>query len=250
MADVRDPSVPSSQPGAPGPPPKKPMSTGVKIAIGCGILAALVIIVLVVMTVAGGMFLRDKAEDFTGGLEAQEEASQTIRELEQEHPFSPPADGVVGEDRADRFLAVTDDAWDRMRESMEEVAEREREMEQQGGAAGFGDAMAGMQALGDARVALAEALAGHDMPVSEYLWTGTTLVQAYASLDLPPEQTGVRPENLEIARERRAELADIAENGNEDAADKSVVLGMAWTWAMSEGVAPEAIGWDTLGFGR
>src|SRR5688500_13948947 len=145
MADVRDPSVPPPPGPAAGPPPKK-MSTGAKVAIGCGILAVLVIVVLVIMTVAGGMFLKKKAGDLTGGLEAQQQASERVQALEREHPFTAPPDGVVGEDRAETFIAVTNDAWEAMHESMEEVAERGEEIEEGGGEAGFGDAMAGLQA--------------------------------------------------------------------------------------------------------
>jgi hypothetical protein len=247
MADVRDPSVPPSRDPAAGAPPKKGMSTGAKVAIGCGILAVLVIVVLVVMTVAGGMFLKDKADDMAGGLEAQQEASERVQALERDHPFTPPSDGVVAENRAETFVAVTDDAWGAMRESMEEVAERGEDIEQEGGAAGFGDAMAGLQALGQSRVALADALDEHEMPASEYLWTGLALMRAYELLETPTAQSGVPPENLELANRYRDELAEIAEEDEDGRPDKSVVLGMAWTWAMSEGVLPETMGWDTLG---
>ncbi|MFN2421615.1 MAG: hypothetical protein ABR527_09610 [Gemmatimonadota bacterium] len=247
MADVRDPSVPPSPDPAAGPPPKKTMSTGAKVAIGCGILAVLAIVILVIMTVAGGMFLKKKAGDVTGGLEAQQQASERVQALERDHPFTAPPDGVVGEDRAETFIAVTDDAWEAMRESMEEVVERGEEIEEEGGAAGFGDAMAGLQALGQSRVALAEALDEHDMPVSEYVWSGLALMRAYEVLETPTAQVGVPPQNLELANRYRDELADIAEEDEDGRPDKSVVLGMAWTWGMSEGMLPETMGWDTLG---
>lgn len=234
--------VPPSSPAAP--PPKKGMSTGAKVAIGCGILAVIAIVVVIVAIVAGGMFVSKKANEFAGGMEAQQEASERIQELEQEHPFSPPQDGIVSGDRADRFFAVTDDAWDGMQEWVEEMRERGEDIEDRGGEAGLGDAMAGLQGLGRSRVALAEALADHDMPVSEYLWTGMALSHAYSSIDQPAGSSGVPAENVELARENRERLAELAE-GSEDS--KAVVLAIAWTLATSEGVTSSIPGLDTLG---
>jgi hypothetical protein len=221
------------------------MSTGVKIAIGCGVLLVLGVVVFVVLTVIGGMFVKNKAEELTGGLEAQEEATETIQALERENPFTAPPDGVVSDDLAGKFFAVTDDAWEGMREDMEELGERGEDIEERGGQAGLGDAMAGVEALGRSRVALAEALEENDMPVSAYLWTGMELVRAYQGLDMPPQQTGIPPRNLELAQQHRAELAEIADSGQDGRPGKGAVLGMAWTLGASEGTMPA--GWDTMG---
>lgn len=243
MDDAPQPAAPVP-PEAAAPPPRRGMSTGAKVAIGCGILVALALIVSIIVAVAGGMFLKKKAGDFAGGMEAQEEAAEKIQALERDHPFTPPAPGVVSEDRAQTFLAVTDDAWEAMRESMEEMADRGRRIDE-GGQAGMRDAMAGIQALGRSRIALAEALDDHDMPVSEYLWTGLELVRAYQARDMDPAQSGVPAANVELARRHAAELADIAEDRSDGRSGKGAVLAMAWTWAGTEGVRIQ--GWDTLG---
>jgi type II secretory pathway pseudopilin PulG len=222
------------------------MSTGAKIAIGCGIVAVLAIVGIIVAIVAGGMFASKKINELSGGMEAQQEASEKIQELESEHPFAPPQDGIVGGDRADRFFAVTDDAWEGMQDWVEDMEERSGDIDSRGGEAGFGDAMAGLQGLGRSRVALAEALAAHDMPVSEYLWTGMSLSHAYESLDQPAETSGVPAENLEIAAENRERLAEIT-GGGEESNSKAVVLAIAWTLATSEGVTSSIPGLDTLG---
>ncbi|HUP21026.1 MAG TPA: hypothetical protein VM778_13895 [Gemmatimonadota bacterium] len=217
------------------------MSTGVKVAIGCGIALVVVLIVMVVVAIAGGMLLKNKAGDLTGGLEAQAEATRTVRRLESENPFTAPPDGVVGEERAERFLAVTDDAWDQVGDRVEEMAERGRQMEE-GDRAGVGDVALGMRSLGGARVALAEALEERDSSVSEYLWTGITLQRAYESLDLPGA-SGVPAENLALAGAHRGELAEIFEG---DDTDKGFILGMAWTMGAGEGAVRGALGMDTL----
>lgn len=241
MADAQTP--PSTPP--PSVPPKQGMSTGAKVAIGCGILAVLAIVGVIVAIVAGGMFASRKLDELGGGLEAQQQAAETIHELERDHPFTPPQDGVVREDRAETFFDVTDAAWEGMQEWVADMEDRTADIEARGGEAGVRDAMAGLQGLGRSRVALTEALADHDMPVSEYLWVGTTLAHAYSRLDQPAASSGVPAENLEIAAEHRDRLADLAED--DDASGRAVVLGIAWTLATSEGVTSSIPGLDTLG---
>lgn len=244
---MADPQTPASPPLSSMPPPKKGMSTGAKIAIGCGILAVVAIVGVIVAIVAGGMFVSKKANEFTGGMEAQQEASETIQKLESDHPFTPPQDGIVDGDRAEKFFAVTDDAWEGMQDWVEDMEDRSEDIESGDGEAGFGDAMAGLQGLGRSRVALSEALADHDMPVSEYLWTGMALAHAYEALDQPAESSGVPPENLDLAADNRERLAEIADD-SEGSEGRAVVLGIAWTLATSEGVTNSIPGLDTLGF--
>lgn len=231
------PATPATPPAeAAGTPPKKGMSTGAKVAIGCGIAFLVGLVALVVAMVAGGMFLKKKAEDFAGGVEAQQEASEVVRELERDHAFTAPEDRVVGEDRAETFFAVTDQAWEDMRGIVEEWQERGDRMDD--GRATPGDVMAGIGALGDlgrARVALAEALDDHDMPVSEYVWTGMRLSEAYGSLDASGE-TGVPEANRALARANRDRLAEIAGDEDEGGTGKALVLAMAWTWTGEAGI--------------
>lgn len=240
---------PPGQPAA-GAPPKKGMSTGAKVAIGCGVAVVIGIVLLVVAMVAGGMFLKDRAEDFAGGVEAQQEASETMRSLEEEHAFTAPEDGVVGEERAERFLAVTDQAWEEMEGFVEEWRERGERIDERGGRANPGDVIAGIGAIGDlgrSRVVLAEALEDHGMPISEYVWTGLQLNRAYEALDASGDR-GVPEANLEVARERREALAEIVEDSDEGGSGKAFVLGMAFTWSGEAGV--RAMGWDTVSPGR
>ncbi|HET6362765.1 MAG TPA: hypothetical protein VFH11_12020 [Gemmatimonadota bacterium] len=242
-----DPQPPANATPPAAPPPKKGMSTGAKVAIGCGILALLAIVGVVVAIVAGGMFASRKIDEFSGGLEAQQEASESVQELEREHPFTPPSDGIVGSDRAETFFAVTDDAWEEMREWVDDMRERGEDIDSRGGQAGLGDAMAGFQGLGRSRVVLSEALSEHDMPVSEYLWTGISLTRAYAVLDQPAGTAGVPPENLELAGANRERLAEFADD-SDGTEGRGMVLGIAWTLATTEGITNAIPGLDTLGY--
>lgn len=249
MVHPDDPgSIPVSDPPPPAaaPPPGKGMSTGVKIAIGCGILAVLAVIAASVAMIVGGMFLKNKAGDLAGGLEAQAEATRRVRALESAHPFTVPPDGVVGEERAERFLAVTDDAWEDVADVVEDMVDRGEELAERGRDAGLGDVTMGLRGLGSARVALADALEEHEMSVSEYLWTGLSLQRAYGFLE-SPDQSGVPPENLAVADAHREALAEVFEDGGEAGRpEKGFILGIAWTMGAGEGVVRDGLGLDTL----
>jgi hypothetical protein len=134
MTDMSTPSSSSPQdPGSP-PPPKKGMSAGAKLAIGCGVLAVVVVVGIVIASIAGGMFLRRKAEEWSSDIEGQTEAGAVIDRLEADHRFSRPADGVVDAARAERFFAVTDLAWRQIEPEWDDLEQRGREIGDRGGA--------------------------------------------------------------------------------------------------------------------
>lgn len=229
--------VPPSSPSLPEEPvslaaPKKGMSTGAKVAIGCGILAVVVVLGIVVASIAGGMFLRRKAQEWSGDIEGQAEIGAVIDRLEAESPFSPPADGVVDAARAERFFAVTDFAWEQIEPEWDHLEERGREIGDRGGEASVGDVIAGVRGLTHARTAIAEALDEHDMPVSEYVWVGFALTRAYRALEGSDQgQQGagrsVPQANLDLAARYRDELVEISGGG--PTPGKSSVLGLAVT---------------------
>lgn len=253
MTDAQEPT-PTPPPSEPQPaapagqaPPKKGMSTGAKVAIGCGVLVVLAIVVFAVAAVVGGFFVKKKAEQFAGGVKAQQEASETLQELEQRHPFEPPADGVVSDEEARTFFAVTDAAWDEMKDWAQDMEQRSERADERGRAT-MGDAMAGMhgiQQMGRARVAIAKALDDHDTSVTEYLWTGRQLLDAYEALDQPPAESSVPQANRDLAARHRDKLAEISEDRDQGGTGEGMVYWLAWTWGASEGM-PHAMGWDTL----
>lgn len=208
------------------------MSTGVKVAIGCGVLAVVVVVGIVIAGIAGGMFLRRKAEELTGGIEDQAKIGAVIDRLEAEHSFSPPADGIVTPARAERFFAVTDLAWQRIEPEWDDLEERGRDITNRGGEAGVSDVFAGVRGLTHARTAIAEALDQYETPVSEYVWVGFALTRAYRALETSDQgrqgaDRGVPQANLDLAGRYRDQLAEVSGAGA--TAGKSVVLGLAVT---------------------
>jgi hypothetical protein len=232
MTDMSTPSSSSPQdPGSP-PPPKKGMSAGAKLAIGCGVLAVVVVVGIVIASIAGGMFLRRKAEEWSSDIEGQTEAGAVIDRLEADHRFSRPADGVVDAARAERFFAVTDLAWRQIEPEWDDLEQRGREIGDRGGEASVGDVIAGVRGLTHARTAIAEALEEHEMPVSEYVWVGFTLTRAYRALESSDQgrqgiDHDVSQANLALAARYRDELLEISGGG--PTPGKSAVLGLAVT---------------------
>jgi hypothetical protein len=218
---------PSGVPPAGAPPPGRGMSTGVKIAIGCGAALLLVLILMFACFGLAGRFVSHKARDFSSAMEDQQKAQEKVEELEREHPFTPPADGTLDEGQVEKFFAVTDDAWDKMKDWIHDMQERGERIEARKGEAGFRDAVAGMQGLGRARVAIAEALDDHDMAPGAYVWTGFRLIQAHDA-QASGSPSGVPEKNLEIARKYSDRVAELKEeNGKKEG--KAAVLGLAFT---------------------
>ncbi len=215
---------PGAVPGAP-PPPKQALSTGAKIAIGCGIFAALVLIVMVTCSLIVGKKLKDVGESMQAGVEDQEAAQKKVEALEQQHPFTPPADGSLDEGQVETFFAVTDEAWGDMKSWIEDMQARGERIDEKSGAAGLGDAVAGVKGYANARVALADAFADHDMTPSAYVWTGLRLMEAHGALS--SESPGVPQKNVDIARKYADQIAALNEEGQKTG--KGVVLSLAFT---------------------
>lgn len=147
--------VPSGQPkGSPkgraeagSPPRSRGLPTGLKLLFGCLGVVALGLIVLAVAVGVGGFALKRGIESTVGGVEEHREASEVLGRLERDHPFEPPSDGAVTEQRLRRFLAVTDRAWEGMRPWADEIREL-RERSASGEQPRLRDALTGARAVG------------------------------------------------------------------------------------------------------
>jgi hypothetical protein len=82
------------------------LSKGAKIALGCGLAAVLAAGAAVVVVGGLAWWGIGKAREATDGFVADQEAVEKDLEKANANPFTPPADGVVQEDRLVKFLAV------------------------------------------------------------------------------------------------------------------------------------------------
>lgn len=238
-------------PGASPPPPKRGLSTAAKVAIGCGALAVVGVVVLLVAVAVFGWFVRDRAQELGAGIERQMEVSQQMERLREEHPFQPPADGTVTREQADGFFAATDRAWSGMEEWAGQMVDLQRRMEgrERPGLRDLADGFRGAGGLAESRAVLTEALVEERMSVGEYLWTGFQLMRAHEELDRAEPSPDVPERNMELARRHRAELDEIARsgrNGGSSEPGKGIVLHLATLWGMTDGGTWQAFGLDTL----
>lgn len=235
---MADPSAESS----------KGLSTGVKVLIGClgcfGILA----VTLSVATAVGGFAVKRQIERFVGGLSEQQEATETMRRVSEEHPFEVPADGVVTGDRLERFLAVTEEAWEEIEPWAEDVAELQElgRQAERGEVQDLREMIGGFRSIGGfarARVQLAEALEEVGMPLDEYVWTGLTLTRAAEAVEEGEATGSIPPENVDLVRSRD-DLPRLT--GEEGEVGPGLVLAVATLWGMADGDTWNALGLDTL----
>lgn len=187
------------------PPPRKGMSTGAKVGIGCGVL-------LVLALIAAGLlvyYVQRTFEQLSGGEDAHVEATETFARLADEYPFTPPADGVALPDQAWKFVTVSEQIWRQAGPWADELSRAIEELSGEDNSPGLRAVNAGFRSLArimQVRLLLADVLQRQQMSAEEYVWVGETLVQAYRALadstaDAVPEA------NLELARTYQAELA-------------------------------------------
>ncbi|MBS3747799.1 MAG: hypothetical protein KGY53_12800 [Wenzhouxiangellaceae bacterium] len=153
-------------------------------AIGC-------LAVLVVLAVAGGGIAWFKVikpgMEFAGGVaELGREYSELNEAIENRSGFAPPADGELGEDRFQRFLAAQRQMRNALEGRLETLEDKyeslEAEIEERGGQAGVGDMMDAYGDLTglliDAKRAQVEAINAQDFSLSEYNWVREQVYRA------------------------------------------------------------------------
>ena len=135
------------------------MTTGAKVAIGCGV-AFLVAGVGLAAAVFGGLWwAKGKAEQFT----ARESRIEDLRKKANAVPFTPPADGVIREVRLVKFLDVRKRVFAvyvKHKDEMDAISKKEK--------GDLSTITSGLGILNEARTARAEALADLSMSEDEY----------------------------------------------------------------------------------
>ena len=135
------------------------MTTGAKVAIGCGI-AVVVVGMGVAAAVFGGLWwAKGKAEQFT----ANESRIDDLKKKANAVPFTRPADGVLREDRLVKFLDIRKRVY-AVYEQNKDVIEAMGKKKQ----GDFSDVTRGLGIVNDVRTAQAQALADVGMSEDEY----------------------------------------------------------------------------------
>jgi len=174
------------------------MSTGAKVAIGCGIVAVLGMGAIAVTLGLGAYWLKGRADEMTGGLDNLARKAREIERWQKEadaHAFTRPADGVVTEESFARFMDVRRQVYatyEGHAAELEGLAARAKEEKD----VSVSEALAGAGALArlgtDVRLALVKALAEVGMSQDEYAFVQAAIYQsAWASA--VEQSTGQRP---------------------------------------------------------
>lgn len=216
---------------------KKRMPTGMKLAIGCIVVFFAAIALLTVVLGVGGFWLKGKADKLVGGLEdrveAQAEATEILDRLATEYPFTPPNDGRIDPQSAERFFEATDLAWVELRPLMSDMAElSDRDDEQTGLREAILTIRASSEFVGS-RVHLARALDRAGLSLNEYMWTGSELRNSWRDAGelagALPRGNSVAMENIELARLYADRLSETDPAG--ETASPFKVLDLAITWS-------------------
>jgi hypothetical protein len=135
------------------------LGTGGKIAIGCGIVA-LVAVVVVVLTVGAGIFwVKGKAEQVV----AEQKQIQELQAEANKNPFAEPADGVISEPRLLKFIEVRKRVYDVYLKNEKTITALKDKKE-----GDFGDVRKAYNLANEIRLAQAKAQVTEGMSDAEY----------------------------------------------------------------------------------
>jgi hypothetical protein len=135
------------------------LTTGAKVAIGCGI-AFVVVCMGVAAAVFGGLWwVKGKTEQFT----ANEARIDELKKKANTVPFTRPADGVIREDRLVEFLDIRKRVFTIYEAHKDEIEAMGKKKQ-----GSFSDVTRGLGIVNDVRMAQAQALADVGMSEDEY----------------------------------------------------------------------------------
>ena len=135
------------------------MTTGVKIAIGCGVALILGIIVVAVGIGGAAYWAKGKVEEVTGN----ENRIQELHKKANATPFERPDDGIIREDRLLKFLDVRQrvfGVYEKHRAALDAMSKKTQ--------GDWGDVTTGFSVVNEIRTAQAQALADIGMSEDEY----------------------------------------------------------------------------------
>jgi hypothetical protein len=135
------------------------VTTGAKVAIGCGIAVLLAGIVAIVLVGAGAYWVKGKTESLVAG----EKKIDELKKKANANAFTRPADGVLSEPRFLTFLEVRKRVYavyEKNQATLDGMKDKKN--------ADLGDVKAAFGVINDVRTAQAQALADLGMSEDEY----------------------------------------------------------------------------------
>lgn len=172
------------------------MTTGAKVAIGCGIAILVTGLVVIAGVVGLGFWAKGKVEKMAEG----EQRIEQLHKKADTHTFTAPADGILQEDRLLKFLDIRRRVFAVYLRHKDEIDAISKKKE-----GTLGDVTQSLGIFNEARLAKAEALADVEMSQGEYDYlVGQVYKSAWASEWQKGNegQSGATTEEAEAARKR------------------------------------------------
>ena len=135
------------------------MTTGVKIAIGCGVALILGVIVFAVLLGGAAYWAKGKVEEVAG----DENRIEELHKKANAAAFEQPADGVIREDRLVKFIDIRKrvfGVYEKHRAALDAMSQKKQ--------GDFSDVTKGFSVINEIRLAQAQALADVGMSEDEY----------------------------------------------------------------------------------
>jgi hypothetical protein len=135
------------------------VTTGVKIAVGCGVALILGLIVVAVGIGGAAYWAKGKVEEVTGNESRIEELHARANKTE----FDRPQDGLIREDRLVKFIDIRKrvfGVYEKHKATLDAMNQKKQ--------GDFGDLTTGLSVINEIRVAQAQALADVAMSEDEY----------------------------------------------------------------------------------
>lgn len=135
------------------------MTTGVKIAVGCGVALILGVIVVAVGIGGAAYWAKGKVEEVTGN----ESKIEELHARANATPFETPEDGVIREDRFLKFLDIRKRVfavYEKHKGTLDAMNKKKQ--------GDWGDVTTGFSVINEVRTAQAQALADVGMSEDEY----------------------------------------------------------------------------------
>jgi SpoVK/Ycf46/Vps4 family AAA+-type ATPase len=151
------------------------MSTGQKVALGCGCVALLAVGVIAAVVGLGGFWLKGKAKEMAGGLERIAAKTDEISRWEKKansYSYTPRPDGVIPEDRFLKFLETRKQVYAVYERYQGDIEALQKKSESAGNKLTPADAWSAggkiAEVFGEVRLAQMKALAEQGMNEEEY----------------------------------------------------------------------------------
>ena len=201
------------------------VGTGAKIAIGCGI--AVVVAGVVTLVALGGLafWVTGKAKGKVEELTGEQRRIEDLQRRANANRFTRSADGVISEDRLQKFLSVRKRVYGIYETHQAELDAMGKKKETD-----FGDVRRGFNLINELRLAQAQALADLAMSEDEYrflveqIYKSMWASEAARSAETPAAgaspspssaQTDVPPGNIVLFRKYEADIKKYAMGGLE-----------------------------------